>query len=165
MTSCSNRKTRLSLALDIRPASCSLTEKVSCWSSFPWAVIFPWDSTQTLSSHRVLFVTNNYLRKISIYAIPQNLGAFPHSSYHYSVLARNTSPPPPSDGSNWMNQSWNKIWVDKLNVNIISQEIQLHNEFIPAAPQHPSQLYYSISRSPVGVRKRKMLVWILSSLH
>lgn len=42
MTSCSNRKTRLSLALDRKPLSCSLTEKVSCWSSFPWAVIFPW---------------------------------------------------------------------------------------------------------------------------
>lgn len=42
MTSCSNRKTLLSLALDGTPFSCSLTKKVSCWSSFPWAVILPW---------------------------------------------------------------------------------------------------------------------------
>lgn len=41
MTSCSNRKTRLSLGLDRKLLSCSVTIKVSCWSSFPWAVIFP----------------------------------------------------------------------------------------------------------------------------
>lgn len=44
MTSCSNRNTLLSLALDGTPFSCSLTKKVSCWSSFPWAVILPWGS-------------------------------------------------------------------------------------------------------------------------
>lgn len=42
ITSCSKRKTRLSLALDRKPLSCSATVKVSCWSSLPWAVIFPW---------------------------------------------------------------------------------------------------------------------------
>lgn len=42
MASCSNRKMRLSLARDRKPLSCSMTVKVSCWSSLPWAVIFPW---------------------------------------------------------------------------------------------------------------------------
>lgn len=42
ITSCSNRKTRLSLARDRKPLSCSLTVKVSCWSSLPRAVILPW---------------------------------------------------------------------------------------------------------------------------
>lgn len=42
MTSCSNRKIRLSFARDKKPLSCSVTVKVSCWSSLPWAVIFPW---------------------------------------------------------------------------------------------------------------------------
>lgn len=42
MTSCSNRKIRLSLARDKKPLSCSVTVKVSCCSSLPWAVIFPW---------------------------------------------------------------------------------------------------------------------------
>lgn len=42
MTSCSKRNTLLSLALDGTALSCSLTKKVSCWSSFPCAVILPW---------------------------------------------------------------------------------------------------------------------------
>lgn len=41
ITICSNRKTRLSLARDKKLLSCSVTVKVSCWSSLPWAVIFP----------------------------------------------------------------------------------------------------------------------------
>lgn len=41
MTICSNRKTRLSLGLDRKLLSCSVTVKVSCWSNFPCAVIFP----------------------------------------------------------------------------------------------------------------------------
>jgi len=44
MTSCSNRKTLLSFPLDGKGLSGSLTENVSCWSSFPWAVILPWNS-------------------------------------------------------------------------------------------------------------------------
>lgn len=42
MTSCSNRKTLLSFARDRKLLSCSVTVKVSCWSSLPWAVILPW---------------------------------------------------------------------------------------------------------------------------
>lgn len=53
MTSCSKRKTLLSLALDRTPFSCSPTKKVSCWSSFPWAVILPWKQTHRHS--RILF--------------------------------------------------------------------------------------------------------------
>ena len=50
MTSCSNRKTRLSLPLDRMLFSCSLTEKVSCCSSFPWAVILPWNRGAVVQS-------------------------------------------------------------------------------------------------------------------
>jgi len=51
MTSCSNRKTLLSFALDGKPLSGSLTEKVSCCSSFPWAVILPWNSVTNIFIH------------------------------------------------------------------------------------------------------------------
>lgn len=43
ITSCSKRKTRRSFARDRKLLSCSMTVKVSCWSSFPRAVIFPWN--------------------------------------------------------------------------------------------------------------------------
>ncbi|KAF3860425.1 hypothetical protein F7725_000680 [Dissostichus mawsoni] len=46
MASCSNRKIRLSLARDKKPLSCSVTVKVSCCSSFPWAVILPWSHSK-----------------------------------------------------------------------------------------------------------------------
>lgn len=65
ITSCSKRKTLLSLALDGTPLSCSLTRKVSCWSSFPWAVILPWGG-RTRSRQREpppLFASTKILKK------------------------------------------------------------------------------------------------------
>lgn len=47
ITSCSNRKTRRSFARDMKLLSCSVTVKVSCWSSLPRAVIFPWSRGRT----------------------------------------------------------------------------------------------------------------------
>lgn len=47
ITSCSNRKTRRSFARDMKMLSCSVTVKVSCWSSLPRAVIFPWSRSRT----------------------------------------------------------------------------------------------------------------------
>lgn len=42
MMICSKRKTLRSLLRDRTPPSCSQTQKVSCCSSFPWDVSFPW---------------------------------------------------------------------------------------------------------------------------
>lgn len=110
MTSCSNRKTLLSFALDGKPLSGSLTEKVSCWSSFPWAVIFPWNSEFIINivtdrKSPWVCVPSAMTRQEIICISPQIPGACPHSSCHYSALARNTSPPPPSEGRNGMEEN------------------------------------------------------------
>lgn len=52
ITSCSKRKTRLSFARERKLLSCSVTVKVSCWSSLPWAVIFPCTTATTNAKHR-----------------------------------------------------------------------------------------------------------------
>ena len=52
ITSCSKRKTRLSFALDRKLLSCSVTVKVSCWRSFPWAVILPWYHSKVKQSEQ-----------------------------------------------------------------------------------------------------------------
>lgn len=50
MTICSNRKTLRSLLRDKTPPSCSQTQKVSCCSSFPWDVNFPWTTCRQVST-------------------------------------------------------------------------------------------------------------------
>lgn len=52
ITSCSKRKTRLSFARERKLLSCSVTVKVSCWSSLPWAVIFPWYTAKINTTDR-----------------------------------------------------------------------------------------------------------------
>lgn len=69
MTSCSNRKTRLSLVLERKLLSCSVTVNVSCWSSLPWAVIFPWnhreiDPTNRRCGYSVVFTSCIVSRKV-----------------------------------------------------------------------------------------------------
>lgn len=97
ITSCSNRKTRLSLARDRKPLSCSVTVKVSCWSSLPWAVIFPWYTNIKRNKKKrwkVLLLLYRMQGKSCCKDKPQSLVICPHSSCHRNVLAPSTSPPP-----------------------------------------------------------------------
>lgn len=88
MTSCSNRKTRLSLARDRKPLSCSVTVKVSCWSSLPWAVIFPCAETQPKHGGGWRAAVFDRLCEDDV---PQSLVICQHSSCRCNVLAQSTS--------------------------------------------------------------------------
>lgn len=97
MTICSNRKTRRSLERDKTLASCSVTKKVSCCSSFPWLVSLPCRTiTLVNASFGSAMRTKGLLTNTSLdwvmncVNVPRSLAVDPSSSYHYTVWGPET---------------------------------------------------------------------------
>lgn len=157
MTSCSNRKTRLSLGRDRKPLSCSATEKVSCCSSLPWAVIFPWYNRKHKhnkqrkqlecgfhgwNSWHVLETLKNGLRS---WDIPQNLVDAPHSSCHCSALEQSTLP-------RQLSEKRRKCVVLTENTNKNMKPYTQAWRYPPPSRLCPSRLWCNTSGSPAQIQ-------------
>ena len=158
MTSCSNRKTRLSLALVTQPLSCSLTEKVSCWSSFPWAVILPWNN---------MCVTNTVRHPGNVFSLWWEikilfLTSKPWSRPTFIISLQRFGTKHITSTALWgrtLDEGRIKKWKQKIRVqrNMQNMYFTFHNELVPAAPQHPFLLYCSTSGSPADAKQREDL--------
>lgn len=107
ITSCSKRKTRLSFARERKLLSCSVTVKVSCWSSLPWAVIFPCTAAEINTIHRasgyvvaftglivgltkrlrrMIKVPEKYLKALKSAHIHHVIATFWHKAHHFNCF-------------------------------------------------------------------------------